>query len=395
MVIMKKKIPNADLDTLVPILIGVWRRYRQIFGPADVLQTREFRAVVQSLQALRKGLFEDKSLFGTHYFSQPELLGAYLLYYWVIHYQEGLSLINEVPTTPKRVLDLCSGPSPFAFAALKHGATDVISFDLNAKALELGAEIAGRYGFPLTVRQGNCLDRKMDEMGKFDLIILGHCLEELFPENRAGYKDAQNAFIMSLFKKMEKTGFLLIVDQSELHSNHRLLTLRDSLVKQGVPIQAPCVFKGECPALKTAKSPCYAQRMLEKPYLIKELQRAASINLSSTKMSYVIFRHPEAQWPKLEEKSFFRVISPFFENQQGKHVYLCGQNGKEILFSDQKQHEESTKPFDFLKRGELISTENMLIKGNTQIVMKDSLIQVQAACGKPLREDVTNDDLGK
>ena len=231
----KKKSPSLDLETLMPILIGMWRRFHQLSGPPDLLQTREFRGVVDALQVLRKGLFEDKSLIGKDYFSQPELLGAYLLYYWTVHYQEGLSLINEIPQVPGRVLDLCSGLAPFAFAALKHGAGEVYAVDQNRKALEMGAEIAGRYGFPLTVRQGNCLHGRAAVEGDFDLIILGHCLEELFPESQKGWKEAQNSFIRSLLKKVRPAGHLLIVDRSELDINHRILHLRDALAAEEYP----------------------------------------------------------------------------------------------------------------------------------------------------------------
>jgi methylase of polypeptide subunit release factors len=150
-----KKTLAPDLETLIPILIGVWRRYNKISGPPDVLQTREFRSVVASVKSMQEHFNKGQSLLGEDYFQKPELLSAYILYPWIIHYQQGLSLIGELPETPRRVLDICSGPAAFAFAALKHGAKEVIAIDQNAAALQLGAEICGRYGLPLTVRQWN------------------------------------------------------------------------------------------------------------------------------------------------------------------------------------------------------------------------------------------------
>src|ERR1700722_10133261 len=100
------KQPNPDLESIIPTLIGVWRRFHKLSGPADVLQTREFRHVVELVKKLQSGLEESDQLVGQDYFQDPELLGAYLLYQWIIHYQQGLTLINEIPFTPKRVLDL-------------------------------------------------------------------------------------------------------------------------------------------------------------------------------------------------------------------------------------------------------------------------------------------------
>ena len=150
----RKKIPTPDLNEIMPILIGIWRRFRKEQGPEDHLQTREFKRVVEAIKELQAGSKDGESLIGRDYFTDPELLGAYLLYQWVIHYQEGLSLIGELPTTPRRVLDVCSGPAPFAFAALRHGASEVFATDWNKTALELGAEVCGRYGMPLTSALG-------------------------------------------------------------------------------------------------------------------------------------------------------------------------------------------------------------------------------------------------
>src|SRR5689334_12598967 len=92
-----KRNPLPDLETVVPLLIGAWRRLHKLSGPADKLQTREFRSVVASVMELQKGLETGNELIKQDYFSDRELLGAYLLYHWLIHYQQGLSLIGEIP----------------------------------------------------------------------------------------------------------------------------------------------------------------------------------------------------------------------------------------------------------------------------------------------------------
>lgn len=382
-----KKAPSPDLDTIIPILIGVWRRFHKLPGPPDVLQTREFRGVVTSIKALQDQSLNGQSLIGQDYFKNPELLTSYLLYQWIIHYQEALSILGELPVPPGRVLDLCSGPAPVAFAALRQGAHEVIAADRNALALQFGAEICGRYGMPLTVRAWDCLKQRMPFEGKFDLITAGHCLEELFPASRKGWQEEQRLFVRSLLDHLKPTGYLVLIESSYNESNRRLLHLRDSLVQEGVPVQAPCVWRGECPALKTQNSPCYAQRELEKPYLIKEIQRASSINLSSLKMSYIIFRHPSAGWPQLEDKKYYRVISPPVDAFHGKRFYLCGTDGKKQLESHLQDHPPESRAFEYLRRGELISFDNALEKQNTIDIVEGTSVRIEAACGKPLPEE--------
>lgn len=377
------KLPPTDLDTLMPLLINIWRRYRKLTGPADVLQTREFRSVVEAVQKLQKGL-ETGSLTDKDY-QDPDLLGAYLLYYWVIHYQQGLSLINEVPRTPRRVLDLCAGLSPFGFAALKHGAQEVISIDKSLPALKLGAEVCGRFGYPLTIRQNQVQDRLPIE-GRFDLIILSHCLQELFPDTQKHWQDAQKQFIERIMRLLTPDGFILFVDSSLPHMNHRLLALRDQLVQEGIPVQAPCVWKGRCPALE-ANSFCYAQRELEKPYLIKEIQRAAQINLGSLKMTYLLMRNREAGWPEWLHEPLYRVISPPVDSHMGKRFYLCGTDGKKTLGSRLDPPPATARAFEYLKRGELITVQNAVEKSYHFDIVEETIVKVEAALNKPLPEE--------
>lgn len=378
----KKKI-TPDLENIMPILIGAWRRMLKLSGPADFLQTREFKEVVAAVKILQERSDNGQSLIGQDYFKNPQLLGAYLLYDWVLHYQQGLSLIGELPETPKRVLDLCSGAAPFAFAALRHGASEVIATDQNAAALQLGAEVCGRYGLALTARQWNCLKQPMPFEGKFDLIILAHCLEDLFPASFKGWMDAQNSYLKKIMEKLTPNGHLLIVDSSQNEPNRRVLMLRDTMVHDGVPVQAPCVWRGECVALK-ANSQCYAQRELEKPRLIKDIQRSLSINLNSLKMSYVIFRNPAAGWPDIGNERLYRVISPPIDTFSGERFYLCGTDGKKQLGSHLKEHPVESRAFEHLKRGELIAIDGALEKQAAIDIVQGTSIRIVAACGKPL-----------
>lgn len=385
----KKPALQLDLETIMPILIGVWRRFRKESGPPDKLQTREFRTVVAAVSQLIHGLETEKKLVGEDYFKDPHLLSAYLLYQWVIHYQQGFSLLSELPTIPKRVLDIGSGPAAFSFAALRYGANEVYALDQNTTALQLGAEICGRYGLPITVRkwQHKPTSLKIGIDGKFDLIILAHCIEELFPTSRSKWKEEQQAFIEGLLDRLSPQGYLMIVDSSLVPSNQRILELRDQLVQAGVPVQAPCIWRGACPAFQLKGSPCYAQREMVKPALIKEIQRSASINLGSLKMTYLILRNPQAGWPSLPDKQLYRVISPPIEAFQGERYYLCGSSGKKNLGSHLKIHPPESRAFEYLRRGDLISIKDALDKQQSFDIVEGTQVRLEAPCNKPLPEN--------
>lgn len=386
----RKKAPKPDLEEIIPELIAQWRKLRKEPGPPDRLQTREFRGVVEAIKGLQTQFWQGQSILGQDFFIHKELLGAYLLYNWVIHYQEGLSLIGELPHTPRRVLDICSGPLPFAYAALKHGASEVIATDWNENALRIGAEVCGRGGYPVSIRRWNCLKDPLPVEGKFDLIILGHCLEDLFPTSKKNWREERRTFIQNRLNNLTPNGFLLIVDGSQPETNRHILELRDEMVALGTPVQAPCVWRGECVALKS-NSYCFAQRELEKPFLIKEFQRAAQINLSSLKMSYLILRNPASGWPTLPPHPVHRVISPPIDTMHGKRYYLCGTQGKKNLGSSVEPIPTEARAFEFLRRGELISYDRVYEREQIVDLVEDSQIHVDAACGKPLPGDEHED----
>ena len=374
---MKTKKVTLDLETILPLCINTWRKFRKEGGPSDHLQTREFRGVVEAIQLLHSGLHEDKSLVGKDYFEKPELLGAYLLYNWVISYQQGMSLIAELPNPPKRVLDLCSGSISFGLAAMRHGASELYALDRNEQALMLGAEICGKLGYPVNIRKADCLRPTLPVEGHFDLIIIGHALDELFPTTQKDWKNKQQFFLKSLLNRLTPDGYLLLVENSFSEANKRILEIREQLIQLGAPVQAPCVWKGECPALQTPNSPCYAQREYEKPNLLKQIQRAAEINLSSLKMTYIIFKSPQAAWPQLPETPLFRIISPPVESHHGKSYYLCGTEGKKKINSRMKVHPKESRAFDFLKRGELISINHAVDTRNGLEIVEGTTMLLQ------------------
>lgn len=372
---MKRKkpfTPASDLEELIPILIMEWRKLHRLPpGPLHALQTREFRSLVAAV--IRHQKEKDDS--------DKELLGAYLLYDWILHYQQGLNLIQELPHTPRRVLDLFSRSAPFALASLRSGSLEVVALDPSLPALKIGTEVCGKFGYPISIRQHDCLDLNFPIAGKWDLIIVGHALLRALDstEQQAGY-------IRSLLQRLSENGHLLLVESSVLQDNRQFLTLRDTLVREGAIIAAPCIWKGSCPALQHASSPCFAQRKFEKPFLIKEIQRAAQINLSSLKMSYLILKCPATGWPRLEEKDLYRVISPPIDTFRGKRYFLCGTDGKKTLGTRLQEHPKQSRAYEYLQRGDLISIKNPLSVKDDFEITPDTEIKLEAPCGKPVPE---------
>ncbi len=370
---MKKRapLPKPLWDEIYFILIDKWRKLSKLpLGPADKLQTREFRSLINSLLIYRKSDEIDS----------PETLGAYLMYEWPIHYAQGLSLLQELPNKPTKVLDLGTRGAPFSLAALQHGATEVLAIGENIRALKHGADLAGHLGYPISIRVADPKYPKLLSLeGTQDLIILSYSLFRQFSS-----LEAQMSYIKMLLPLLSKDGHLLVVEDSATEINLNFLRLRDEIASQKISILAPCLWKGNCPALKHGTSPFFAQRpLVNKPFMIKEIQRAAKINLNSLKMSYLILRSPLFTPPELPN-NLYRVVSPSVNTFRGKRYFLCGVSGKGTLGTTLKEHPKHSKAFEYLKRGDVISIEDAVTLHDDMQVVDKTLLQLKTPCDKPL-----------
>ncbi|MGR3951945.1 MAG: small ribosomal subunit Rsm22 family protein [Chlamydia sp.] len=399
----RKKSPVVNGEELTKHALSSFRRLLKLPGPNDRLQTREFRTscdiiqlldtVIETPFALKKpsSAQEHIELISERY--SRSTIANYLLYHWPLHLFEGISLINELPNSPKKVLDIGAGAGSYGMSALFHGASEVTLFDQSDFFLEAAGDIIGRWGYPIKVIKGLWPKKPLPE-GLFDLITIGHAIQEL----SFGSHDLALKLIKEASQSLDENGFLLITTSSKDQANRWFLELRDKVIEEGYEIQAPCVWQGLCPAKQHASSPCYAQRKWEKPHFIKEIQRGASIFLNSLKMSYLILRSPKMAKRSLAVEPLYRVISPPIDMLGEKRYFLCGTQGKKHIgcrrgsIDPKEPLPKSLRAFQFLERGSLISFEQIVEKNEAIDLMADSSLSLVAPCDKPIPEKPSLDD---
>ncbi len=71
--------------------------------------------------------------------------------------------------------------SPFGFAALRHGAEEVIATDKNLNVLEAGAEVCGRFGHTMSVRRWDCLKERFRSKDRSISLSLHMAYKSFFP----------------------------------------------------------------------------------------------------------------------------------------------------------------------------------------------------------------------
>lgn len=379
-----------DLNKWIPRLIAVWRaarydvtRGRQSGGPPDRLLPHEVREVGAAIRRLSRGLTRERELAGARYMEDPKLLGAYLLFYWPVSYAQARHVLKELPKTPRTVLDLGSGPGPVAFAAVDAGASEVTAADRSEPALELARQLATEAGEGLWTRSWNGQVGEAPPPGPWDVITMGHVLNELW----SGKPDAvprRSAVVEKALAQVRPGGSVVILEPALRDTSRALLQLRDRLVGKGYAVRAPCMFQGDCPALVKETDWCHAERSWNPPRLVLDLARAAGLHKEALKMSYLVLAPKPEPWPALPDGRLFRIVSEPLASKGRQRYIGCGPEGRVGLSLQEKHITGANVDFSRLRRGDVIAVEGTEEKGDGLALEPQSRVTIVARAGQRL-----------
>ncbi len=389
--------PTRDLEQWIPRLIAVWRRHRkggkpqhgggrhQQRGrfeedelPEGKLTHDELREVGAGVKQLSMGLTRNRELAGARYMDDPKLLGAYLLFYWPVSYAQARSTLSELTSRPRSVLDLGSGPGPLAFAALDAGATTVVAADRSKPALELARALALEAGEGLATREWS--PEKPLPDGKYDLITMGHVVNELFNGAIAPRAD----LLEKILERVNPNGSLVVIEPALRDTSRALLQVRDALVGRGYAVRAPCLFRGNCPALIKESDWCHAERAWRMPEMVEDLARTAGLHKESLKMSYLVLAPKGEAWATPPEGTLFRIVSEPLEGKGRRRFMGCGPEGRVGLAMQEKHESESNRLFFKIARGDVIRITETEERGDGRALTEKSTVEVVASAGRPV-----------
>lgn len=382
-----------DLDRWIPRLLAVWRQQRLRKGapqerglPKDRLTPQELREVAAGVKQLSFGLTRDRKLAGARYMDDPKLLGAYLLFYWPVSYAQARQVFGELSRRPRSVLDLGSGPGPLSFAAMDAGAAEVVAADRSEQALALCRALATEAAQGIATRTWDPQSGKAKlPDGEFDTVTLGHVLNELFGTGDAAVA-RRTLLAEELLTRVKKGGSLVVLEPALRDTSRELLKLRDQLVPKGYAIRAPCMFRGNCPALIKESDWCHAERVWTMPPLVEELARAAGLHKEALKMSYLVVAPKGEAWPELPAGRLFRIVSEPLEGKGRQRYIGCGPEGRVGLAMQEKHRNEGNAAFFHLQRGDVISIDATEEKGDGFALTADSKVKTVAPAGRRLPE---------
>jgi SAM-dependent methyltransferase len=364
----------------MPRLVAAWRKAQRREGP-DSLTPGELKEVGASVRTLSLGLTRERKLAGARYLDEPKLLGAYLLFYWPVSYAQARQALGELTGRPRTVLDLGSGPGPLVFAALDSGAAEATAADRSARALEWARALAIEAGQSLATRAWE--PRTGLPEGTFDLVTMGHVLNELHAED-ATADEKRAALCEAALARVRPGGSLLILEPALRDTSRALLRVRDLLVARGYAVRAPCLWRGACPALVKDSDWCHAERDWRMPSQVEQLARVAGLHKEALKMSYLALAPRGEAWTAPPDGRLFRIVSEPLEGKGRQRYIGCGPEGRVGLALQQKHRTDGNAAFFTLHRGDVIRITQTEPRGDGLALTDATEVAVIAPAGQPV-----------
>ncbi len=241
---------------------------------------------------------------------------------------------------PHSMLDLGSGPGTALWAALEHwpSLTALQAWEREPSLIALGQRLATSGATPLqkTHWQRHDLRSMPSSSASYDLVVLGHVLNELDAEAQANIVAAAWTYTR---------GVLLIVEPGTSQAFPIVRTARNSLLEAGANTLAPCPHQQPCPLISDW---CHFPQRLQRPPFQKDARQAPSA-WEDAKFSYAAM----ARFP-IELPISARIIREPSFNKAYAEVLLCDTQGVNTLQA-LKRNREDFRQVKALEWGEELS----------------------------------------
>jgi len=359
-------------------------------------QSKVAREAGQALMRLQRGLTGDRELAGTAYFSKPEFLSAYLLYYWPVSFLQTSLALEELRARgalPRlgSILDLGAGPGPAAAAAAYFGAERLLLLDKSQEALgqaetllqalAAAMEMAKRKKGPVFLTDiADLENRKNLPEGTFDLIIACHSANELWKRDEQALEKRAGLFGQAV-ERLSEGGVLLIIEPSALVTSRPALALRDRLLRDfasGLYCPAPCPDSIPCPMLAAGEGRSCHSTWAWKPYEpVAALAAAAGLDRDSVKATWFALKkgnriagmNDSRKAPAIPDGAMGdgslsgRVVSEPMLNKAGRLRYiLCTTAGLATLSARKETGSGEARAFFDLRRGDMIEASELELR---------------------------------
>lgn len=243
--------------------------------------------------------------------------------------------------TPTTMLDLGSGPGTALWAAAAQwpGLRTMTAWEREPAFITTGRALA--QASTTAALRGSRWERgdlrQFRDAGRYDLVVLGHVLNELDPAT-------QRATVAKAWELT--TGMLLIIEPGTMAAFAVTRTARDQLLAAGAHTIAPCVHDHPCPLQNDW---CHFPQRLVRPAFQRQARGAPS-QWEDSKFSYAAMARFEAA-----PRPWGRVISEATSNKAYAEVKISVEAGTARV-RGWKRHREVFRLVRDLEWGEALDT---------------------------------------
>jgi len=346
-----------ELNAWFPHLIRLWRRQFYYQEKQSSLTPAEIQRLTRGIRKLSLGLTRERVLSGQDYFKDPDLLGAYLLFFWPVSYVQAHYILKTHSIRPKSVLEVGSGAGPLGAACADLYISEITFADRNPMILKLARDLAGQKRLKTQTLVWNPNKPLPKALPRFDLITFQHVLNELW-QNDADRINKHVNLVKSLASRLSPEGRLLFIEPAMTATSRDLLLLRNRLLSAGLYIEAPCLFDQACPAVEKANDTCHMDFRWSPPGFLKNSIKSAGFQKKELKMTYFIFRTQPVTTSS--DRRIFRIVSDRMLSKNGKIRFIaCHQDGRISLSLHPSETSHFNKDFPDLKRGDLVRINDL------------------------------------
>ena len=320
-------------------------------------------ALVDAVKQVSDGLIKERQLVGTAYLNTQLLREAYQTFWWPMTYLHAATILGHAVELEDgaRVLDLGVGGGSCSAAALDLANRNGVSIHLTA--LDHASEALGALETLLKPRLGgstlntSALDLEfMDSTEQFDLIMLGHVLNELFTHD-PNRDQLLIDFVNSTLERLKPNGKLVIIEPALRETSRTLHRVRDQVLSSGASVVAPCTYQGPCPALQD-NDWCHTSLSWEPPVYIQKISNLSGIDRTRLAFSYLVL----TQTP--QKRDAYRIVSEPLHTKGRLRYLACGPEGRFPLVAPESRVKGENEVFRRLPPGDLIEFGAGLQKGD-------------------------------
>jgi hypothetical protein len=212
--------------------------------------------------------------------------------------------------------------------------------DTDAEALDTGLAIVrareprgerARDSVELVVRTVVRGIDRVNDLGSFDVVLLGNVLSELDIGGADEAREASHAAILRGFleERLAPGGALVVVEPALRDRTRHLHRVRDRLTNAGHSVFSPCLHDAPCPALRRETDWCHEDLAVDLPAWLVPVSRAAGLRHEGLTFSYLVLCRDGGRLvdgiPKNPGAGRLRVVSDLIRSKGKREVFLCGE----------------------------------------------------------------------